>query len=346
MKFRNRILLTTSLVCHLTPTVAYAEPAVSLQEPHSPAAERPFALMVGDKAPAPQIEKWVAGKPVARWEEGKIYVIDLWATWCGPCLAGIPHLSALQKRYRGQGVQIIGLTSPDDYGNTLAAVEKRAKAKDRRIAYTIAWDSPSTEAYLGVFKGKTTAALMKAAGITGLPVCFVVDKQGRIAYIGHPAGLDETLQALVKGHWNTEREATKYRAKREAETLLVTYQECLKAKRYDDAYALARQLLNSVLNDDPRSMLILVDAIVNPSGNVEKKDLDIALQAATRAAALTHYRDPGMMDELARVYFARGDRHKAIELVSKAIRLAEGGQKDALEKVRQQYLEAKPEPGS
>jgi thiol-disulfide isomerase/thioredoxin len=64
--------------------------------------------MVGDKAPALGVSNWVKGKKVERFEKGSVYVIDFWATWCGPCLESIPHLTELQKKYGGE-LEIVGL---------------------------------------------------------------------------------------------------------------------------------------------------------------------------------------------------------------------------------------------
>src|SRR5262249_19781776 len=44
---------------------------------------------------------------------GKVVVVDLWATWCGPCRREIPHLVALDKEFKGRGVEVIGLTTED-----------------------------------------------------------------------------------------------------------------------------------------------------------------------------------------------------------------------------------------
>lgn len=45
---------------------------------------------------------------------GKPVIVDFWATWCRPCRSSMPHLSAIQDRYRNQGLVVIGLSVDDD----------------------------------------------------------------------------------------------------------------------------------------------------------------------------------------------------------------------------------------
>ena len=58
---------------------------------------------------APKLEglEWVKGDPV-RMQKGSIYVVEFWATWCGPCIRGIPHLTELQQKYKFNLVMVIG----------------------------------------------------------------------------------------------------------------------------------------------------------------------------------------------------------------------------------------------
>ena len=53
------------------------------------------SLIIGDPAPSLHVGKWIKGSPIQRFERGKIYVIEFWATWCRPCIAAMPRLSAL-----------------------------------------------------------------------------------------------------------------------------------------------------------------------------------------------------------------------------------------------------------
>ncbi|HVU64861.1 MAG TPA: TlpA disulfide reductase family protein [Phycisphaerales bacterium] len=78
-------------------------------------------LIVGDPAPSLSIEKWIKGEPVTSFEKGKVYVVEFWATWCGPCKASMPHITDLQKQYKGK-VTFIGVGSPG-WRDTLSQAE-------------------------------------------------------------------------------------------------------------------------------------------------------------------------------------------------------------------------------
>src|SRR6476469_6962935 len=58
------------------------------------------ALTITDPAPSIIVSKWVKGEPVKEFEKGKIYVVEFWATWCGPCKATIPHLTEMAHKYK------------------------------------------------------------------------------------------------------------------------------------------------------------------------------------------------------------------------------------------------------
>src|ERR1051325_1895884 len=128
MKFRHTAIVAGALFA--AAGAAYApqdaggeKPATRQTQPKETKAK----LTAGDKAPPLTIEKWVKGEPITGFEKGRVYVVEFWATWCGPCVASMPHLSELQKEY-GDRVTIIGVTK-EDPNNSLAQVEDMVKAK-------------------------------------------------------------------------------------------------------------------------------------------------------------------------------------------------------------------------
>ena len=75
-------------------------------------------LTIGSKAPSIDVEHWLSngnGKfpVVKKFQTGKVYVVEFWATWCGPCVASMPHISKLQNKFSDQGVQIISVSEED-----------------------------------------------------------------------------------------------------------------------------------------------------------------------------------------------------------------------------------------
>ena len=84
----------------------------------SPADATAKDLTIGSAAPTLDIEHWVQDgngffKPVKEFKKGNVYVVEFWATWCGPCVMSMPHLAELQNKYRGQKVQIVSVSDED-----------------------------------------------------------------------------------------------------------------------------------------------------------------------------------------------------------------------------------------
>jgi thiol-disulfide isomerase/thioredoxin len=167
-----------------------------------------LAIELGDPAPALQIAQWVKGQPIDLVAgKGKtVFVVEFWATWCGPCRVSIPHLTELQKKYKDKGVQFVGI-SDEAPGTVKPFVAKMADKMD----YTVAVDN----------NGRTGKAYMEAFGVNGIPHAFIVDKQGRIVWSGHPAaGLDQAVQQVLDGTYDVAKTRKRALAEKKLEEFI------------------------------------------------------------------------------------------------------------------------------
>lgn len=93
---------------------------------------------------------------------GKVVIVNLWATWCGPCRVEIPELIKLSDEYKSRGVELIGLTNEDPEED--AALVKDF-VKKQNITYRIAWGNQSFE--LGLMQGDVRNVIPQSFVITG-----------------------------------------------------------------------------------------------------------------------------------------------------------------------------------
>lgn len=133
-------------------------------------------------------EVWLQGTPVKEWEKDKLYIFEFWATWCGPCLAAMPHMEQLHQTFKENNrIQLIGVNvldnkSPDNLKVFL-------KNRPSPLTYTMAVD---------VDGKKTRAKWLNPLKVNGIPHAFAV-KNGKLVWRGHPAKLSEELiQAMLK----------------------------------------------------------------------------------------------------------------------------------------------------
>jgi tetratricopeptide (TPR) repeat protein len=159
------------------------------------APARGQSLGLGDPAPKLDVKSFVKGQPIATLEPGKLYVVEFWATWCGPCRVSIPHLTELQKKH--PDVVFIGVSVLEQDQN---AVKPFVDAMGDNMAYRVAVDAIPEKGDAN--DGLMATTWMKAAGQGGIPTAFVIDKGGRIAWIGHPMSMDEPLEKIVGGSWD------------------------------------------------------------------------------------------------------------------------------------------------
>lgn len=175
---RSRVLAGTAalLVGLLGPSVAQSQ-----------------SLVPGAVAPGLRAERWPLGEAVTRYEPGRVYIVEFWATWCIPCHLAVPKLTDLTRRY--PGLTVVGVaaseqasttTRDDRYDLVQAYVDKRR----HEIAYSIAFDST----------GAMWNDWMVAAQRGGIPAAFIIGPDGRVVWIGNPLvpEFDRTIEAVMR----------------------------------------------------------------------------------------------------------------------------------------------------
>ena len=325
-------------------------------------------LKVGDPAPKLQTGKWMQGEPVKEFEKGKAYIVEFWATWCGPCRASIPHLNDIYTKYKDKGLIVIGQNcwERDD-----SLVEPFVKNMGKKMTYRVAFDDKRGEE-----KGKMAETWMAAAGQNGIPTAFLIDTKGFIAWIGHPMELkDSVIEEVLAGKFDVKKAAAEYDAQKKNEaqlrTLSMALTRAMRNKDWDEANAKVEEAAK-LLPEDQRDNLDMVrlDILLGKEDypaayklatkisdanednammqndlawriatddRIKQRDLGVAEKIARRANKASEEKEPGVLDTLARVMFMQGKKEEAIALQEKAVGLAEGDGKTQLQNTLDSY---------
>ncbi len=192
-------------------------------------------VMPGAKAPAMKYSKWKKGTPIKSFEPGKTYVVEFWATWCGPCKTSIPHLTELAHKYEGK-VDFIGYSIWENARED-ATIEQQVDTfiaeMGEKMDYNVAMDE-------GTFMADNW---MTAAAQIGIPSSFIIHDQ-KVMWVGHPMSMDKPLEEVVAGTFDLEaskadflKEAAENMAYIEASNDIRSAREEYAAGKKDEAIA-------------------------------------------------------------------------------------------------------------
>lgn len=341
-------------------------------------SETPPALVVGSSAPPLKVSRFLKGEPITSFEPGKIYVVEFWATWCGPCVAAMPHVSELQKQY--PAVTFVGVNVWDEEES---AAEEFLKANDQRISYRIARDEIPQGGKAD--DGVMSQTWLHAAEVGGIPTAFVVNGEGKIALITHPMELEETLPQIISGKWDLQKAAKKHLEEIMEERRSTSLQERLREliakgptveaiagldklasenpssalrielakfqllshseEMIDVALEEGRKLIEGPLAKDAEMLNAIAWDLVAPDRTPAAPTAlqAFALDAARRADTVSEKKNMAIVDTLARALFCSGDIKAATEAQRRAISLAQSSDEpvepDVLNELKQRLRE-------
>lgn len=221
---------------------------------------------IGDPAAPLVVTEWIKGQPVEIKAGTNIFVVEVFTSSSTASRASITNLNALQRQFKDRGVVVVGIS--DEPAERLKGFLAEAGAG---IEYAVAADDGR----------KTTLNYMMPVGKRGVPYSFVVGRDGKLQWHGHPEeGLAEALEQITSGRYNIEQ-ATK------AELAWKQMGEYVnRARRRDPrAEAAGRAFLANWTNDLARLCDLAYEIATEPK--LAKRDFVLANEALDRAAQLT-----------------------------------------------------------
>ncbi len=171
----KRILLVLSSLL----TTAFAGPDLTAFQEGDAALRERLKPIAAANPPALQVTTWINLEAATLASlKGKIVVLDFWATWCGPCIASIPHTNELAAKYQDK-VVFIGVCHPRG-GEKMADM-----VKEKGIKYPVCLDADGATA--------------KAYAVNGFPDYYIFDATGKLVLADCANGsVEKAIEALLK----------------------------------------------------------------------------------------------------------------------------------------------------
>jgi thiol-disulfide isomerase/thioredoxin len=313
-------------------------------------------LSPGDRAPALKLGQWVQGQKIEKFEPGKVYVVEFWATWCGPCRDTIPHLNRMAAEF-GEEATFLGVSvweNDPEVKDTAYYDKVQSFVKDMQsdMSYAVAVDTPDQA---------MARTWLEAAKEDGIPVAFVVDQESRVVWIGHPMdNLETVVRKVIDKEFDWQAEAKARQERREQEErldrLMEPFMKALESGEYRtalaeldkviqsdpifedqlgitkftllltvdeaEAYKYAEALSKSVYRTKPMELNAIAWTILDENSGAKKPDVGLALRIAQQAVDSFTTEEPQLafvLDTLGLAHFRNNDLDKAIATQERAI---------------------------
>jgi hypothetical protein len=260
---------------------------------------------VGTPAAPLTVKEWIKGNPVEVKAGTNIYVVEIFGTTSLASRASITNLNAIQKRYQDKGVVVVGIS--DEPAESIKRFVQREGAK---IEYAIAADD----------QRHTTRNYMMPVRQRGIPCAFIVGKDGKLLWHGHPlGGLEEALGQIVAGSYDLERA-------RKADAARVQMAQYLAmATRGDVRTGEAGRTVLAARTNDATLLCDLAFQIVT-TPKLVRRDVVVAAAALDQAEKLGSTNATRVAETRAILLFETGKKEEALDLARKALAAAQGAQ--------------------
>ena len=175
---------TPSAIPVSTPTMTPSITATPSPTPSAFSRDVP-PLEIGEPAPGFALEGLDSGEVSLAALDGKLVVLNFWASWCGPCRLEMPDFQKTWEEHREQGVVFVGIAVDD------TASEASKFAEQVGVTYPLALD--------------TTGDVARAYRIRAVPSTYFIDREGKLATTLHGVANQGALRIFLRGQTNQER---------------------------------------------------------------------------------------------------------------------------------------------
>jgi peroxiredoxin len=305
MIYKHTALLVGLITCIATVSCTAEKNPVAATVPEKAQPAAPVsstAGKLGDLAPALTVKEWIKGKPVDFKAGTNIYVL-VFCTLSRANDFALTNLDNLQKQYADKGVVVVAISA-----EPAESLKEFVQIKAAKVGFTVAGDDESRTA---------TTSYQQAFKQMMLPRAYIVGKDGKVLWMGHPLRDDMgmVVDEITSGRYNLEQAQKKVIASEQMEQYLAL------ARQDDPRTAKVGRIMLTLRTNDAPALCDLAFQIAT-APYIEKRDVAVANAALDRAAQLTTTNATDIAVDRAILLFQTGKQQEGLAQARQALTVA------------------------